>query len=177
MCPQLFQPPHKIVKKQTRHDPPHCPHQRDKSSVRKMATRIFQCSQTDPCGGRILPRMRQAPDARWDVVPSCEPGTKASLSPHQPDAWLPRQQADAPETVSRTLCPSSCSFLGSSNGGGETASCGHLGAECPGSSHSFKPITHLPRTRLSRQISAQSRAAASLELPPGSWEARLNFWI
>lgn len=102
------------------------------------------------------------------MVPSCKPGTKTSTSPHQPDAWLPRQPGDAPETMSGTLCPSFCCFLGSSNDCRKTVSSGHLGGRVPCSSPFFKQIAHLPRTRLSRQRSSRRPAAASLELPLGS---------
>lgn len=72
----------------------------------------------------MFPRVQQALSAWEDVVPCWETGTKANSS-HQPDAWFPRQSADAPEVMSRTLCPSSCCFLGSGNGCRETASGGH----------------------------------------------------
>lgn len=126
------------------------------------------CRDTVSCDDWVLPRMRQALSAREAVVPSCAPGTKASSSPPQPDAWLPGQPADAPEMMSGTLCPSFCRFLGSSNGCGETARSGRLESRMPDSSSSFRQIARLPRTRLSRQMSAGCPAAASLELPLGS---------
>lgn len=73
------------------------------------------------------------------MVPSCQPGTTTSSSPHQPDAWFPRQPADAPEMTSGTLCPRVCCFLGSGNDCRETASGGHSGGRVPGS---LSPLSH-----------------------------------
>lgn len=101
------------------------------------------------------------------MVPSCQPGTTTSSSPHQPDAWFPRQPADALEMTSGTLCPCVCCFLGSSNDCRETASGGHSGGRVPGSHPpSFTQITQLPR--LPGQMSVRCPVAASLHLPLGS---------